>query len=215
MKPLVLLSGGLDSAVALASTLVRVGKEASEGREAASVKTLCFDYGQHHRWECRYAYKQALHYGTLHREVHISRAIFGDAGVMEAMVETPKSAADAMIPFRNGILFAIAVGMAEQMGCDQVVVATHGQDSGFYDTQLEFVDGFGKAVLTGTNNKVTLKYPIQNMVKSQIIQAGSELGVPFELTRSCYVSERVCGECLACVIRAEAFATTGLNDPAA
>lgn len=212
MKPLVLLSGGLDSAVALASTYEKL--KADDVDDDGPIHTLCFGYGQHHIWERGYAYKLARHYGTSHKEIDLPRSIFGDAGIMAAMSEIPKTAADAIVPFRNGILFAIAVCQAEQMGCDCVVVATHGYDSDFYDTQFDFIQAFGAAVRLGTMSKVALTCPVQDMVKSEIVALGAALGVPFELTRSCYVSERGCGACMACRIRAEAFAANDLKDPA-
>ena len=210
MKPLVLLSGGLDSAVALAMTIRSV-------QEDGPVKTLFFDYGQHNRWERTYAFKLARHYSTDHKSLMLDDRLFGQTGVMRGALDEnkpPTTAEAAIIPFRNGILFSIAVAQAISMGCDRVVVGTHGVDSGFPDCSSEFIIAFRQAVMVGSGHKVHLDSPLQQTAKSGIVMLGAELGVPFALTRSCYVSESGCGECIACRIRAEAFAANEMKDPA-
>lgn len=220
MKPLVLVSGGLDSAVALAATI-----DSMEERD--TVKALCFDYGQRHRWEVKQAFKIATHYGTEIEALKLPPGIFGSVGIMatstvpqqvsqrEDFPDTDRE--DAIVPFRNGILFSIAVAQAIIKDCDQVVIGTHkarhGDDNAFPDCKLEFIAPFAEAVFRGSGDKVMLSAPLQDKTKKEIVALGHTLGVPYALTRSCFVSERPCGQCLECHARQTAFGEIGLADP--
>ena len=220
MKPLVLLSGGLDSAVALAATIDSM-------EEGDTVKALCFDYGQRHHWEVKQAIEIAKHYDVEIEAFLLPPGIFGSEGIMatstmpqqvkegERFPDTNRK--DTIVPFRNGVLFSIAVAQAIRRDCDQVVVGTHAarhvDDNAFPDCKASFLGPFSEAVFRGSGDKVMLSAPLQERTKTEIVAYGAVLGVPYALTRSCFVSEHPCGQCLECHARRTAFNEAGLHDP--
>lgn len=200
----VLLSGGIDSAVVLAGSMPHVAA------------CLSFDYGQRHgRREGNAAARIAEHYGV--RRVvfrlpfigeHFKSALLkGGAKVPLAHYEDPSQAA-TVVPFRNGILLAIAAGYAESIGAGEVLLGCHRGDAAIYpDCRPAWVTAMGEAVWRGTERKVKLRAPLIDLTKAEIVARGRELRAPLELTYSCYLgAEEHCGECGACRERAEALA---------
>ncbi len=120
-----------------------------------------------------------------------------------------------VVPFRNGIMLAIACGLAESNGLKRVMLANHGGDHAIYpDCRPEFVDAFGRAMQAGTYEGVELFAPYTGITKIDIARRGAELGVDFADTYSCYRGgEKHCGRCGTCVERREAFAQAGVPDP--
>ena len=120
-----------------------------------------------------------------------------------------------VVPFRNGIMLAVATGMAESNDLQYVMMANHGGDHTIYpDCRPEFVDAFDKTAQAGTFNGVRLLSPYCNMTKGQIAARGKELGIDYSKTWSCYRGgDKHCGKCGTCVERKEALSDAGIDDP--
>ena len=120
-----------------------------------------------------------------------------------------------VVPFRNGIMLSIAVGIAESNELKYVMMANHAGDHTIYpDCTPEFVDAFNQAAQAGTFVRIGLLSPFVNMTKGDIALRGKELGIDYAETWSCYKGgERHCGKCGTCVERREALADAGIDDP--
>jgi 7-cyano-7-deazaguanine synthase len=212
-KVVVLLSGGMDSVTALYHA-------ASQGGVAAA---LSFDYGSKHAArELPEAAWHAAHLGVRHVVLplpfmasHFSSALLQGGGEIPAGHYEEESMKQTVVPFRNGILLAIAGGFAESCGAGGVLIAAHAGDHAIYpDCREEFMQAIGEAIRLGTYAQVELLRPFIRMSKAQIAARGAELGVDFARTWSCYVGAQIhCGECGTCVERREAFLEAGLVDP--
>jgi 7-cyano-7-deazaguanine synthase len=209
----VLLSGGMDSVTALYHA-------AAGGRVAAA---LSFDYGSKHaarelpeaawhaaRLEVRHVVLELPFVGA-----HFSSALLQGGGEIPFGHYAEESMKQTVVPFRNGILLAIAGGFAESCGAGGVVIAAHAGDHAIYpDCREEFMRAIGDAIRLGTYAGVELLRPFIRMSKGQIAARGVELGVDFARTWSCYLGGQIhCGECGTCVERREAFIEAGLVDP--
>ena len=124
------------------------------------------------------------------------------------------------VPFRNGLLLASVAALAMAKYPDDEVdiyLGAHADDAAgnaYADCSEAFTDAIGKAIHIGTYEKVNLKAPLVNWNKAQVVKKGLELGVPYELTWSCYNGgDRPCGKCGTCIDRAAAFAANGVEDP--
>jgi 7-cyano-7-deazaguanine synthase len=120
-----------------------------------------------------------------------------------------------VVPFRNGIMLSIAVGIAESNGLRYVMMANHGGDHTIYpDCRPEFVDAFDQAASAGTFVNVRLRSPYTHITKADIARRGKTLGIDYAETWSCYRGgERHCGRCGTCMERREALAEAGIDDP--
>jgi 7-cyano-7-deazaguanine synthase len=120
-----------------------------------------------------------------------------------------------VVPFRNGIMLSIAVGMAENRHLSHVMMANHGGDHAVYpDCRPSFVSAFSAAAQAGTYQGVTLEAPYTNLTKTEIARRGRELGIDYAETWSCYRGgEHHCGRCATCVERHEALTADGHEDP--
>ena len=120
-----------------------------------------------------------------------------------------------VVPFRNGIMLAIACGIAESRGLRRVMIANHSGDHTIYpDCRPEFVDAMSSAMSAGTYEGVTVWAPYTDISKADIARRGAALGLDYSLTYSCYKGgERHCGTCGTCVERREALAGAGVADP--
>ena len=120
-----------------------------------------------------------------------------------------------VVPFRNGIMLAIAAGYAESEGADGIVIAAHAGDHAIYpDCRENFMVAMSDAIRAGTYAQVELIRPFIKMTKAQIVRRGAELGVDYSQTWSCYVGGEIhCGKCGTCVERREAFLEAGIPDP--
>jgi 7-cyano-7-deazaguanine synthase len=120
-----------------------------------------------------------------------------------------------IVPFRNGIFLSIAVAYAISVGAEYIFYGAHKSDSPFYpDCRREFVEAFEQAANLGTEEKIRIQAPFQDLEKYEIIRLGKRLGVPYELTWSCYLDgERHCGKCESCMNRKKAFLDAGVEDP--
>ena len=207
---ILILSGGLDSTTLLYDYLERIAL------------AISFDYGSNHNAkEIPFARLHCERLGIKHIVIPLefmstyfrSSLLSGDEAIPEGHYadENMKS---TVVPFRNGIMLAIAAGMAESNDLQYIMMANHGGDHTIYpDCRPEFVEAFGKATQAGTYNGVRLLSPYCNMTKGEIAARGKALGIDYAETWSCYRGgEKHCGKCGTCVERREALAEAGITD---
>lgn len=214
-KAVVLLSGGMDSAVVLA-----IAREQGFACHALSVS-----YGQRHTSELEAASRLATSCGVEHKVVSVDlRSIGGSALTADINVpETPQEGIPVTyVPARNTIMLSIALGWAEVLGAQDIFCGVNAVDySGYPDCRPEFIEAFERlanlATVSGVEgHRMTIHAPLIKMSKAQIASEGQRLGVDFALTVSCYQADaqgRACGRCDACRLRAEGFHAAGLADP--
>lgn len=213
MKALVVLSGGMDSATALAWAM----------DEYDEVETITFNYGsKHNARENVCAKKLADHHGVKNTliELPFVNQLF-KSDLLQSGGEIPEghyadpSMKRTVVPFRNGIMLAIAAGFAESIEADHLVLGNHAGDHAIYpDCREDFTKPMSDAIYNGTYNQISVERPFELMTKTEIAKIGSDLKVPYELTYSCYKGgEKHCGKCGTCYERREAFADSGVTDP--
>jgi 7-cyano-7-deazaguanine synthase len=215
----VLLSGGLDSATCLA-----IAK--SDG--FAPLYTMAFDYGQRHRHELTAAVELAATAGVCeHRVISIDLRQFGgsalttDAAVPRDRDESQMSAGVPVtyVPARNTIFLSYALAWAEVLDAPDVFIGVNAIDySGYPDCRPEFVEAFERAANLGTNfaGRFKVHTPLVTLTKAQIIRRGTDLGVDYGRTHSCYdpdATGAACGHCDSCLLRKRGFAEAGVPDP--
>lgn len=224
MAPLavVLLSGGMDSATALAMTR-------ADGLDAIA---LTFDYGQRHRKEIEAARRVAAHFRVKdHRVVALDLRGIGGSALTDRAIRVPqqRSLEDigrgvpvTYVPARNTILLSYAVGLAEACGADAIVIAANRLDSsGYPDCRPEFYAAFREVARLGTKlgvegDPIDIRTPVIEMSKADIVRKGEELRVPWALTWSCYLGgAKACGACDSCALRLKGFREAGVRDPLA
>ena len=216
----VLLSGGMDSATALAITK-------ADGFE---VIALTVDYGQRHRREIEAARSVAKHYGvTDHRLVMLDLTAIGGSALTDLQIRVPQQRSleeigrgipPTYVPARNTILLGYALGLAEATGANAIVIAAnHLDSSGYPDCRPEFYAAFQEVARLGTKRGVEgdvieIVTPLIRMTKADIVRKGQALGVPWELTWSCYLGgPKACGVCDSCLLRRKGFREAGVKDP--
>jgi len=220
----VLLSGGLDSATALA-----VAK-----RDGYEPYALSFDYGQRHLFELEAARRVAGAAGVRqHIVLPLNLRLFGGSA-LTADLPVPKDRAESemshgipvtYVPARNTIFLSIALGWAEALGASDVYLGVNALDySGYPDCRPEYLQAFERMANLGTKAGVEgtatwrIHAPLIEMTKSQIIRTGTALGVDYSLTHSCYDPDAAghpCGHCDSCRLRLKGFAEAGQTDPLA
>ncbi|MEX0607729.1 MAG: 7-cyano-7-deazaguanine synthase QueC [Halofilum sp. (in: g-proteobacteria)] len=217
----VLLSGGLDSATVLA--LARA--------EGYRCHAMSFRYGQRHAAELGAAQAVADHQGVAeHRTVDIDLAAFGGSALTDPGIDVPEGAAAedeipvTYVPARNTVFLAYALAWSEVLEADAIFVGVNAVDySGYPDCRPEYVTAFEEMANLATRrgvegHRLAIRAPLINWSKAEIVQRGSELGVDYSLTVSCYQADdagRACGRCDACRLRAQGFIQAGLSDPTA
>lgn len=221
-KAVVLLSGGLDSATALA-----IAQQAGYACYALSV-----DYGQRHRAELYAAQRIAQH--TEVREHKVIRLDLGDIGgsaLTDSAIDVPQHDPSqplpsgipvTYVPARNTLMLSLALGWAEVLGAQAIYAGVNAVDySGYPDCRPEYITAFANMARLATKAGVegqplSIETPLIDASKAQIIQRGIALGVDYSQTVSCYAADdegRACGRCDACRLRAEGFAAAGVDDP--
>jgi len=213
MKIVVLLSGGMDSVVALYHAR----------QEHDIIATLSFHYGaKHNDAEIAYAKWHSEALGIPHLTVplsfigeHFDSDLLKKGGTIPKGHYEEESMKKTVVPFRNGIMLAIAGGFAESKGAEGLVIAAHSGDHAIYpDCREDFMRAMEDAIRLGTYARVQVLRPFIAMSKSDIAKCGQELGVDFSTTWSCYVGGTIhCGECGTCIERREAFLLAGVPDP--
>ena len=210
MKDTVLiLSGGMDSVTLLYDQQERIAL------------ALTFDYGaKHNAREIPFAQLHCERLGIRHVVIPLQfMGQYFESSLLQGGEAIPEGhyADDNMrstvVPFRNGIMLSIAVGMAESEGLQYVMMANHGGDHTIYpDCRPEFVAAFDAAAKAGTYNGVGLLSPYTHLTKGKIAMRGKELGIDYRETWSCYKGEEEpCGKCGTCVERQEALKEAGIE----
>ena len=212
-KALVVFSGGMDSTVGVYWAKANY-KE---------VETLSFNYGsKHNDIEYSYALKTCEKLGLKNTRIdldfinkYFKSDLLQSGGDIPEGYYTAENMKSTVVPFRNGIMLAIAAGFAESQDCDVLVLGNHSGDHAIYpDCRESFIDGIKKAIYEGTATNIEVVSPFCNITKTDICKLGSELGVDFSLTYSCYKGhEKHCGKCGTCTERIEAFRDAGVKDP--
>ncbi|MGY6519772.1 MAG: 7-cyano-7-deazaguanine synthase QueC [Lysobacteraceae bacterium] len=215
-RAVVLVSGGMDSAVVLA-----LAREAGFECFALSVA-----YGQRHTSELAAAARLAsVQQAAAHKTVTVDlRAIGGSA--LTDDIEVPEAGGEGIpvtyVPARNTIMLSIALGWAEVLGANDIFCGVNAVDySGYPDCRPAFVDAFERLANLATKAGVEgaglrIHAPLQHLTKADIAREGARLGVDFAQTVSCYRADAdglACGHCDACRLRAEGFHAAGLPDP--
>ena len=208
---ILILSGGMDSTTMLYDYQDRIAM------------AISFDYGaNHNRKEIKFAALHCDRLGITHivipfdfmRRYFRSSLLDGAEAIPEGHYED-ENMRSTVVPFRNGIMLSVAVGMAESNDLQYVMMANHGGDHTIYpDCRPSFVEAFDKAAEAGTFNGVRLLSPYVDMTKGDIARRGKELGIDYAETWSCYKGGDVhCGRCGTCIERREAMAEAGIDDP--
>lgn len=216
-RAVVLLSGGLDSATALAIARAR-GDECH---------TLSFDYGQRHRSELAAARRISTSLrAAAHRELRVGLDAFGGSALTDKSIAVPEHGGAGIpvtyVPARNSVFLSLAMALAEVVDAEKIVIGVNHIDaSGYPDCRPEFIAAFQHLARLATKRGVegrelTIDAPLIAMTKADIIRRGGELGVDYSLTVSCYQADgegRACGRCDSCRLRREGFAAAQVPDP--
>ena len=216
-----LLSGGLDSATVAA--MVK--------RDGFAIHALSFRYGQRHAVEMEAAGRVAESIGVLeHTYQTIDLRAFGGSALTDDL-DVPKSASVeeiaagipvTYVPARNTIFLSLALGYAEVIGARDIFLGVNAVDySGYPDCRPEFIAAFGALANLATKAAIegalfTIHAPLISMNKAQIIRTGTDLGVDFSRTHSCYdptPDGAACGQCDSCLLRRQGFQQAGIADP--
>ncbi len=218
-----LLSGGLDSATALAVAR----------RDGFAPHALSVDYGQRHRAELAAARRVAARLGAVrHLVVSLDLSTIGGSALTDPGIEVPKGRDAAEIgdgipvtyvPARNTVLLALALAWAETLGAFDLFLGVNALDySGYPDCRPPFLEAFERLANVATaagvegRGRFRVHAPLLEMTKAEIVRLGTELGVDYSLTVSCYDADeegRACGACDACLLRKKGFAEAGIADP--
>jgi 7-cyano-7-deazaguanine synthase len=218
-RSVVLLSGGLDSATALAIARAR-GDECH---------TLSFDYGQRHRAELAAARRISVSmHAVAHREMRVSLDLFGGSALTDKNIAVPEQGGAGIpvtyVPARNTVFLSLALALAEVIDADKIVIGVNEIDfSGYPDCRPEYIAAFQAMARLATKRgveggRLTIDAPLIRLSKADIIRRGRDLGVDYSLTVSCYQADddgRACGKCDACRLRRDGFGKAGVPDPTA
>lgn len=207
----IIVSGGLDSITLLYDKAETIALAVS------------FDYGQNHgAKELPFAAHHCRKLGIPHITIPLSfmhryfkSSLLDGAEAIPEGHYAEENMKSTVVPFRNGIMLAIATGIAESHGLKRVYIANHGGDHTIYpDCRPDFIQAMDGAATAGTFVNVRIEAPYTNITKADIVRRGTALGVDYSKTWSCYKgSDAHCGKCGTCVERKEAFLEAGVKDP--
>jgi len=220
-KALVLLSGGIDSTTCAALACKEFGSE--------NVLALSLIYGQKHVKEIEAAKDVVRYLGIKDHIIHHLPNIFKGAGSTLIDLDQPnpetsyeelsksKGVSPTYVPFRNANMLSVATSISLVQGAEVIFYGANSEDGrnwAYPDCTPEFNGAMANAIFIGSYMKVRLLTPLQWSTKSEVVALGRKIGVPFELTWSCYNGdEKACGVCPACVGRIHAFKENELSDP--
>ena len=221
-KAVVLLSGGLDSSTALAIA----------HQQGFELHALSFDYGQRHQREVDAAAAVARHYGVQYQKtITIDLRAFGGSALTgdfdvphsRSLEKMSQEIPITYVPARNTIFLSFALAYAEVTDANDIFLGINAIDySGYPDCRPEYLEAYERMANLATKATTQdgrvfhIHAPLLRMNKAEIIHKGIELGVPYELTWSCYEGgELACGTCDSCLLRLNGFAEAGLQDPIA
>lgn len=212
-RAVVLLSGGLDSVVALYHTATH----------ADIACAISFDYAsKHNHREIRHARLHAKKLNIQHRVVdlssiseHLSSSLLKEGAPIPHADYDEESMRSTVVPFRNGIMLAVAAGIAESEHAHSLVIGAHGGDHALYpDCRPEFMEAMHRAVTLGTYDNIRVDAPFLHKSKADIVRLGASLNVDFSKTWSCYEGLKLhCGTCGTCRERRIAFKEANVLDP--
>ena len=225
MRALVLSSGGVDSTTCLGLAVSKSGAE--------NVTALAITYGQKHDKEVQAARAVAAHYGVELIELDLSLIFRYDTtcslltgsdteipreSYADQLKKTDGKPVSTYVPFRNGLFLSSAASIALSKGCEVIYYGAHSDDAAgnaYPDCSEAFNKAMNDAIFLGSGNQLHIEAPFVRLTKADVVKIGLELGVPYELTWSCYEGgETPCGVCGTCRDRAAAFAANGIADPA-
>jgi 7-cyano-7-deazaguanine synthase len=214
-KAVVLLSGGLDSAVTLAHSI-------ADGNNTVA---LSFRYGQRHTKELGSAKAVAEHYNVKHVVTDIDLSMFRSSllgnskNIEKDRKNIGEDIPDTYVPARNMIMLSVAAGLCESIDADRIYIGANSVDySGYPDCRNEFFIAFEEMIKKGTKagaegRPIKIVTPILDLSKSEIVKLGKKLNVPLHLTWSCYSGgDKACGRCDSCILRLKGFEDAGYKD---
>ncbi|MBV0932200.1 7-cyano-7-deazaguanine synthase QueC [Marinobacterium weihaiense] len=216
-RAVVLLSGGLDSATALAMAM----------DQGYTCHVLSFDYGQRSLTELNAAKAIAAQLGVAeHRVLRLNLEDFGGSALTDSSIDVPEGESEGVpvtyVPARNTVFLSLALGWAEVLDANAIFIGVNAVDySGYPDCRPAFIEAFetmaNLATRRGINgDPIRIETPLMNLTKADIIRQGNALGVDYALTVSCYQADdegRACGRCDSCRLRAKGFVDAGVTDP--
>lgn len=223
MKVLVLSSGGVDSTTCLGMAVKEYGRE--------NVVALSIYYGQRHDKEIKAADNVAKYYNVEHIKLDLSKMFeYSDCSLLshsekdipkesyaEQIMKTEGTPVSTYVPFRNGLFIASAASIALSKGCSKIMYGAHADDSAgnaYPDCSKAFNDAMNTAVYEGSGKQLSIEAPFVGMNKAGVVKLGLEIGVPYELTWSCYEgNDEPCGKCGTCIDRIAAFEANDVKDP--
>lgn len=222
-KALVLVSGGLDSTTCLGLAVKQFGKE--------NVVALSIYYGQKHDKEIESAKKVTDYYEVEWLQLDLAKMFeYSDCSLLshsnkeipkesysEQLEKTNGSPVSTYVPFRNGLFLSSAASIALSKGCSKIFYGAHSDDAAgnaYPDCSEAFNKSMNDAIYIGSGNQLEIEAPFVKMTKADVVKMGLELGVPYELTWSCYEGlDKPCGICGTCIDRKSAFEKNGKIDP--
>ena len=225
-KAIVLNSGGVDSTTCVGIAVNELGYE--------NVSTASVFYGQKHEKELECAKKISEHYNVNHYEIDLSDVLkhsncpllansteeIAHESYAEQIAHNGEGMVRTYVPFRNGLMLSAVASLATSLYPEDdvdIYLGAHADDAAgraYADCSEEFTSTMASAIEIGTYGKVHLKAPLVNMTKTQVVETGLKLNVPYELTWSCYEGgEKQCGTCGTCIDRRQAFENNGTIDP--
>ena len=220
-KALVLTSGGVDSTTCLAIAVEKYGKE--------NVIALSVMYGQKHTKEITAAKAVTEYYGVEHISIDLAPLFaYSDCSLLstsdkeipkesyaEQLEKTNGSPVSTYVPFRNGLFLSAAASIALSKNCSVIYYGAHHDDAAgnaYPDCSEEFNSAMNSAITLGSGNMLRVEAPFVGITKKDIVKIGKELGVPYELTWSCYEGgDKPCGRCGTCIDRKAAFLANGIE----
>jgi 7-cyano-7-deazaguanine synthase len=216
-KAIILLSGGLDSVTVLAKAQ----------QQGFAIYALSFNYGQKHNAELDAAQKIAQKYHVIeHKIINLGLGAIGGSALTDNNLEVPVTRQEGIpvtyVPARNTVFLSFALGWAEVLQAHDIFIGVNAVDySGYPDCRPQFIEAFQALANVATRASVegeaiTIHAPLIDMSKGEIILQGTELGVDYAHTVSCYAASPkglACGECDACRLRQEGFVQAGIADP--
>ena len=216
-KAVILLSGGLDSATALACAQ-------AEGYECYALR---FEYGQRHMAELNAARRVADAMNVVeHRVLHLDLGVLGGSALTDSRIEVPTSPSAGIpvtyVPARNTIFLSFALAWAEILQADDIFIGVNAVDySGYPDCRPDYIKAYETLANLATKvgvegHRMTIHTPLIDLTKAEIIKLGLTRGVDYSLTVSCYAADdqgQACGQCDSCRLRAKGFVDAGIPDP--
>lgn len=225
MKAMVLSSGGVDSTTALGLAVKKYGKE--------NVIALSIAYGQKHDKEIEASIAVAKYYDVEHLFIDVTKIFqYSNCSLLKQSTEEipeesygeqikmtqGKKPVSTYVPFRNGLFLSSAASIALSKGCELIYYGAHADDSAGFaypDCSEVFNRAMNEAIWEGSGHQLRIEAPFVKCTKAELVKTGLEIGVPYELTWSCYEGkEKPCGKCATCIDRAAAFERNGCKDPA-